>query len=267
MGGMAVVSWTPLPTAALSTSALHLQRKPRHPITPANSWAGRFSAPCKKRREKLTSQQGEEQQPHATLWRSQICFRLSPPRPRLHVAGWKSRDAAREVFILIYLVMEEWQALKEQYQQLEQATGSCPKLQAWKQAACHRHKARAWFPMWDKRELITGLLPFNENEQRFEIQHTKGPNISVPLPPALAKTNTTSIFCNKSWSAFPALPGLGQGNQRAPNQDGLHPTCQAWSASSLSLCGCLSSYGTRHGCSQRKTKAWPVRCEQGPSGH
>lgn len=71
--------------------------------------------------------------------------------------------------------------------------------------------------MRDKRETITGLLPFNENEQHFEIQHTEGPTASVPSPPALAKSNTAWVFCHKGWSAFPALPRLRQGDQRAPN--------------------------------------------------
>lgn len=63
--------------------------------------------------------------------------------------------------------------------------------------------------------MITGLLPFNENEQCFEIQHTKGLAVSVPSPPALAKSNT--VFCHRGWSAFPALPRLRQGDQRALN--------------------------------------------------
>lgn len=65
--------------------------------------------------------------------------------------------------------------------------------------------------------MITGLLPFNENEQRFEIQHTKGLAVSVPSPPALAKSNTAWVFCHRGWSAFPALPRLRQGDQRALN--------------------------------------------------
>lgn len=46
-------------------------------------------------------------------------------------------------------------------------------------------KVRAWCrqkrwggaPEWDKRELITGLLPSNENKQHFEIPNTEGPKI------------------------------------------------------------------------------------------
>lgn len=257
-----------LPCAELCspTSALHAQRKPRHPTTLANSRPGSFSAPCKRRGWKPMSQQREEQQRTLRFGVNRSPCGLFPPRPRLQVARWKSRDAVREVFILIFLIMEEWQALEERYQQLEQATGSCPKLQAWKQAACHRHKGWARFPAWDKRELITGLLPFNENKQRFEIQHTKGPNISVPWPLALAKSNTTWIFCNKSWSAFSCIAWVEAGTSEGSES--------GWAASHLPGSDLPHPRPSEAVCHHtrldvvipRKTKASPVWHEQGISG-
>lgn len=63
------------------------------------------------------------------------------------------------------------------------------------------------------------------NILRYQTQ--KGLGLSTFTSLALAKSHTTRIFCNKSWSAFPALPGLRAGGQRTPNQARLYPIYQA----------------------------------------
>lgn len=122
--------------------------------------------------------------------------------------------------------MEEWRVLKERYQQLEQATGSCPKVQAWKQAACRRHRGWARFPMRDKRELITGLLPFNENDQCFEIQHTKGLIFQYLYLQHWQNQIQPGSFAIKAEVLFLHCPGLRQGDQTEGSEPG-------WAASHL----------------------------------
>lgn len=51
-------------------------------------------------------------------------------------------------------------------------------------------------PRVGKRELITGLLPFNENKQHFEILNTEGPKIQYLY--LWHWQDHTWTFCNKS---------------------------------------------------------------------
>lgn len=154
----------------------------------------------------------------------------SSPHPRLHIAGWKRRDAVGEVFILIFPIAEEWWVLQQWCQQLEQATGGCPKLQAWKQAACYGHKSWARLPAWDDREMITGCSPLMKTSSALRYCTQKG-LVFQYLYLQHWQNQIQSSSATKPGVIFLHCPGLRQGDQRTP-EPGWDGPCLPGSASS-----------------------------------
>lgn len=121
--------------------------------------------------------------PEPTLWSTAVSPNSSlvlgsAPSPRLCPAGWKSRDAAREVFTVIFLKYKGRRMRAESMVPTARTSNQwLPWASSLKVRAWCRQRGWGWVSEWEKRELITGLLPFNENQQHFEIPNTEGPRI------------------------------------------------------------------------------------------